>query len=129
MLFRSNQGPSHISVTKTEKRAPTDESVRLLREMEDAAKGQVLAAVRVENTPVDGVLHVMRDTLSDVTHFACVFKVNGKRMEARFEDKHRGSRQYIAIGIRDAIAEAIANELTANVLKACEALEFQPRIG
>lgn len=50
-------------------------------------------------------------------------------MEARFEDKHRGSRQYIAIGIRDAIAEAIANELTANVLKACEALEFQPRIG
>jgi len=123
-LHRGNQGPSHISVTKTEKRAPTDESVRLLREMEDAAKGQVLAAVRVENTPVDGVLHVMRDQMSDLMRFSCVFKVNGKRLEARHEANLSASREDIAIGVRDAIAKVIANELTSSVLAASKALNF-----
>lgn len=117
-------GPSHISVTKTEKRAPTDESVRLLREMESAAKGQVLASVRVENTPVDGVLYVMEDFMSDQTIFACVFKVNGKRLEARHEARRGASREDVAIGVRDAIAKVIANELTGSVLAGSKALNF-----
>lgn len=126
-LHTGHSGPSHVTVTKTEKRAPTDESVKLLREMEAAAKDQVLAAVRMENTPVDGVLHVMEDVMNDQTRLACVFKVNGKRLEARHEAMRGTKPADMAMGLRDAIAEVIANELTTSVLAACDALKPNPR--
>ena len=71
--------PSTINVDVTEKRAPTDESVKLLREMEQRAQEQVLKAISVNNTEVDGVLHMMRNPLSCTYTFRFLYQINGKR--------------------------------------------------
>lgn len=47
--------PSHHSVSVTEKRAPTDESVRLLKEMESAVREKVVESVRVERNGIKAV--------------------------------------------------------------------------
>ena len=95
-----------------------------MREMEATVRSQILATVRVENTLVDGVLHVQRDIINDGLQFACVFKINGVRFEARHDAKSGANREEIAVGVRDAIAKVIANELTASVLAASKAIKF-----
>ena len=62
----------------TEKRAPTDDSVRLLREMENSAKEEVLKSIRLPSNEFSGVAHLMRDYLSCSTNVAVLFKLNGK---------------------------------------------------
>jgi len=105
--------------TITEQRAPTDESVRILRDMEDRAEKKVLAAVRVENTPVDMVIHKQMDVLNRAYQYACIFKINGKQMRADFIDKSSDrNRATIAVGIRDAVAKQIANVITAEAMQA-----------
>ena len=52
-------------VTVTEKRAPTDESVKLLREMEAKAEAEVVKAVSVSNSTFECVIHQQIDNLSD----------------------------------------------------------------
>lgn len=65
--------------TVTEKRAPTDESIRLLREMEAAAKASVLKAIRVANTEFECVIHTKNDHLNGRLDVMAVFQMNGKR--------------------------------------------------
>ncbi len=116
-------GPSHISVT--EKRAPTDESVRLLKEFEAEAKNKVLNAVSVKNTVFDGVLHHTHDLHSDKFRFACVFKLNGERMTASFEiNTEEANKEKVAIGIRDAIAAQIANSIATELMRSVPRLGF-----
>ncbi len=63
--------------TITENRAPTDESVRLLKEMETAARDKVQASIRVENCPVDCVLNAWEDWQSaGDRHFAIKCRIN-----------------------------------------------------
>ena len=103
--------------TITENRAPTDESVRILRDMEDRAEKKVLAAVRVENTPVDMVIHKRDDFLNSDREYACIFKINGKQMRADYRARRETDRQTVAIGIRDAVAKEIANLICAQAMQ------------
>lgn len=104
--------------TTTEVRAPTDASIRILREMELAAEDKVIKAVRVESTAVDAVLHKMHDLLNFQDCYRCVFKLNGAHLQANFRTGPDTSREGVAVGIRDAIAKEIANVIAADVLKA-----------
>lgn len=63
----------------TERRAPTDESVKLLREMEAEARNAVVASVRVSNTHIDIVAHKHYDTLNDLDRYRMVYSLNGVR--------------------------------------------------
>ena len=50
MFFRNpyeDRYPQDTTVNVTEKRAPTDESVRLLKEMEEAARNKVIETIVV----------------------------------------------------------------------------------
>jgi hypothetical protein len=62
----------------TEKRAPTDESVRLLREMEASARLEVIKSIQLPSNEFSGVIHMMRDFMSCNTNIAVMFKLNGK---------------------------------------------------
>ena len=74
-------GPSHVSVSVEEKRAPTDESVRLLREMESKAREQVVEALRIESCGVEAVVHRLDVPLDLRSKFAIHYKVNGVKRE------------------------------------------------
>jgi hypothetical protein len=114
----------HVYSTVTEKRAPTDESVRLLREMEAKSREQVQQSIRLDNTAIDGVLQYHKDIFNDQQVLGCVFSVKGKRMEAKYVGSAEATREDLVIGIRDAIAREIANHLTATVAKACVDLKW-----
>ena len=115
-----------VSVNKTvhEHRAPTDESVRLLRELEQAAQNKILDSVRVTDSLFDGLLHYQHDYVNLKKLFACVIKVNGKKITARFDCDESLDREQIIFGIRDAIAREIANQITASVLSSSNNLRF-----
>lgn len=74
--------PQHVSMSVEEKRAPTDDSVKLLREMEDAARAQVIQAIRLDGNDFKGVLHKQYDTAGDQDLWKVVFDLNGKRITA-----------------------------------------------
>lgn len=120
---RTEQVTTHTSarVEITEKRAPTDESVRLLREMEDAARKQVDLAIHVGNTTFECVVHRARDFASCCVHFRAIFKLNGVQRTAEhivrdkdvlsMEDTSQAMR-----ALRDKIATVIATEMIYSAL-------------
>jgi hypothetical protein len=116
-MFDSYQiGPRSIDahVNVTEKRAPTDESVRLLKEMQREAEKRVLEVVRVDNNDFNCVLHKLDDHLNSMTRLVAIFSLNGKKLQAEhcFDTLHF-DREEVVIGIRDAVAKEIANHIAS----------------
>lgn len=105
--------PSTINVDVTEKRAPTDESVKLLREMEQRAQEQVLKAISVNNTEVEGVLHMMRNPLSCTYLFRFLYQINGKRMTTDYEVNEFELPKYKWI---DCLINAVAVDIAREIL-------------
>lgn len=110
---------NYARVDVNEHRAPTDKSVKLLREMEKAALEEVVKTVRVRNTEFDGVIHKMTKSFDMTTLYRCVFKLNGKQMSVEYEADnldHLDDAEARVIGIRNAIAEKIANEILKPII-------------
>lgn len=83
-IDRSVHFPRTIEVV--EKRAPTDESVRLLREMEGAAWSRVLDSLRAgTGNEVQGVVAVSRDYASQTASLWVSFALNGHEHRLRIE--------------------------------------------
>jgi hypothetical protein len=84
-----------------EHRAPTDQSVALLREMEAAALGRVLHSGRLESNSFNCEWKVMRDDHAMTATAVCRFDLNGEEHTVTVP---------IAIGMsrsREAMAETI----------------------
>ena len=70
-----NRGPSRIDVTVKEHRAPTDESVKLLRELEDKALQSILSTIKLESTPFDCRVFPMLTPMSESIKFVVLYKI------------------------------------------------------
>lgn len=118
-MFDSYQvGPRHIDVTHVEKRAPTDESVRLLREMEGKAREQVVEAMRLTSASVEAVAHRYDDQMSLKTHFLIHYKLNGAKREVRLSvEDYKSSVEEQLEAIWKAISEDIASVLVGGVAR------------
>ena len=103
------------SVHVTEKRAPTDESVRLLAEMEAAAQARVKAAIRVTDTAFEGVVHIWFDVLNDRNLATCTFSLNGKKLEARTHFDG-GSKEADNI---EKLIDSVARVIACEILSGC----------
>jgi hypothetical protein len=77
-------GDSYSRVDITEKRAPTDESIRLLHEMQQKALQDVLAHVKIDNNEFKASWWLMRDDYSDYQYVYCKFKLNSKDYDFKF---------------------------------------------
>lgn len=106
-LFESPSSVREVNIT--EKRAPTDDSVRLLKEMEAAVMAKMVASVNVANTHFECVVHGMIDHLNDKVDFVAVFKVNGHKMEARTSVRSGTPIEEVAVKVRDSVAIEVAN--------------------
>ncbi len=110
------------NVTSHEHRAPTDESVRLLREMEEKARDSVFATIKCESTHFNVSAMVWEDhmnmglvvrskfTLGDQTHDVETL------VPARTTETAE-SRQKVVLAIRDQLAREIANQITITALQ------------
>lgn len=109
------RGPDHVTVH--EHRAPTDESVRLLAEMQEAVEKRILAAVRVSDTAAECVIHCREDHLNGVLEFGIVCRLNGAKLTANYMAPYEGITEVsVANGIRDALAAKIATVLVSQTL-------------
>lgn len=88
MLYSRHAPPPpvsmHADVNIREHRAPTDESIKILREMETAAKQEIIKSIQVKDTLVDGVLHMSLDPLSCKRRFKFIYSINGRKMTTDF---------------------------------------------
>jgi hypothetical protein len=115
-LIIDNSRTEHVTRTIIEKRAPTDESVRLLAEMEQAAEAKLISSVNVSNTAFECVVHSIKDYLSDGTMLRAVFRLNGEQCTAEYRHNNSDINSGIeeaATGLRDAVAKVIANKMIA----------------
>ncbi len=120
------RGPSSISATVsiTEKRAPTDESVRLLREMEQKARDEVLQSIKVGNTVFECIVQQVVDCFNDQVRMQAAFSLNGKKMKAEFcmwTHEARENRMKLINGLRDEMGRVIATEVLLDGLRGLEA--------
>jgi negative regulator of sigma E activity len=102
---------SHATVT--EKRAPTDESVRLLKEMEDAARKKITESTTVHNTEFVCKLQKYYDLPMDQDKYAVIYTLNGKqsRLDISVDCYKELSPEQTACLIRDKVAVDIANKM------------------
>lgn len=119
----AHRSPSYVHETRTvvEQRAPTDESVRLLKEMQQAAEAKLIDSVHVGNTVLECVAQCWTDNLSDKMVLRAVFKLNGKQMSATHSVPMRdwGGAQIAAWnGLRDEVAKVIAAEAIMDAFQA-----------
>lgn len=102
-------GPSTI----VEERAPTDESVRLLKEMEEAARNKVEETIVVADTTFECKIQKILDAISyqDIYHVS--YRLNGRKqtLDIRIDKHKRLLPAEVATIIRDKIAVDIADEM------------------
>lgn len=112
------RAPSSTYVHVTEKRAPTDESVRLLKEFEEKAAAKVRSAVSVNTGLFDCVIQEEMDFPSDTLKVRAVFSLNDQKMEAQVQRRgyEPDDPQKLATDLRDAMATKIASHIISESL-------------
>lgn len=106
--YYTQNGPSSMSVSVTEKRAPTDESVRLLREMEAAARKDVTNRLVLDNNEFK--CQIVRNPIRYTTDI--FYMLNGTRHCVSVNDL-----QFTSLDMVDAFVEALAKHLAVEILK------------
>ncbi len=120
-LFKDTYNISHTTVAPSypqtihEHKAPTDDSMKLLREMEEAARQSVLDVYQFEDNFISGIVVLMkaRTGVDDRTIYIR-FTLNGRLVE--FQEKldirvvmfdKRRAYELLMKGVRDAILERL----------------------
>ena len=116
-VHRHEHGPTNVTV----KRAPTDDSVRLLKEMEKAAQDKLISSVRVESNAFKCVVHQCLNYEADDVKLRAIFDLNGKQMTVEVEGAMRERREDERVIWRrlvDAIAKEIATQAIEEAFRA-----------
>jgi hypothetical protein len=111
------QNPTqYVTKEVIEKRAPTDESVKLLREMEAAAQAEVIRAIKIEGNGFTGHVEMLKDVAQPYLLIArAVYDLNGTRHVVKVDVNYSDAEGFDAerklfVKLRDRIAEQIAEE-------------------
>jgi len=71
----------HVTRKVHEHRAPTDESVKLLREMEAQAKSEVVDSIHLKDNTFDAKLYISKELMSLQRRYTIRFKLNNEKFE------------------------------------------------
>ena len=72
-------GPTYVTKTTTEYRAPTDESVRLLKEMEEKAREKIIDSFTVNDTHFECKFFQEMDVTTQEMKYVVIYSMNGKK--------------------------------------------------
>lgn len=98
-------------VEVTENRAPTDESVKLLKEMEQAADAKRTASMQMPGNMFNGVVEIFETMHDDNVHARAVFDINGNRMMAEATQWRGDDRQALFTQLHEKVAAKIASTI------------------
>lgn len=105
-----------INMEVVERRAPTDESVRLLREMETAAEAKVLASIPLAGNAFKGEMLIRELQHRPGVMITVLFDFNGKRCKVNVDIDKNTARPDVGQRIHAAIAEEIARQAFEDML-------------
>lgn len=100
-----------------EHRAPTDESVKLLREMEDKARAQVISSIPLEGNTLHGVVRFVRSFDTDMMRADVIVDINGKRLDVQVHQKNRQDQMDFYAAVRDELARKIATDVLVEAMR------------
>lgn len=112
VIDASRRSPSHVTHKHVEHRAPTDESVRLLREMEAEIKASMTAALRIEDAKFECILHCYTDGYADTQKYMVVFSLNGHNMTVEHETPRFPEKPWVP-----ELIEKMAEKIAAEILR------------
>lgn len=116
-VFNAPTLTEYVTREVHEHRAPTDDSVKLLREMEAKAQEQVVQAVHVGNANFECVVHAQQNFMDGTATLRAIFSLNGKKMIAEFtEQEWRCDKIKMVEGLRLALADKISMEVLGPAL-------------
>lgn len=110
--------PQSVHVKTTEQRAPTDESLRLLKEMQDKARDSLLLAMRTTPNGFKCVTAVYPNYMKNTLSLRLMFALNGTEFDRVIElpDSLQSlNRTAWMLLIRDEIAKAIAEAIVLHI--------------
>ena len=109
--------PNNVSVVElTEKRAPTDDSVRLLKEMEEKARDKIIESISVRNSQIECQILKERDFMSAGTRYMIVYSINGKKSKVKYLADDLETPLQVAEKLRDLLAVDIATKMIVDAL-------------
>jgi len=112
MFDRYTYSRNYNDTRVTEHRAPTDESVRLLKEMEEKAHEKIIESVAVRDTNIECKILISDDMLSDQTRFVVIYSMNGNKQTVKVcVDKQRDIQDKYKL-----VLEEVANDIACNML-------------
>lgn len=112
-----------------EHRAPTDQSVALLKEMEEAAKDKVVDAVHVQDTAFSCEVHLIRESFSMQNRVRVIFSIGGRKMHEDVVLSHDDDGRQLVEKIREAVAQRIAGEVLTPALRVLDAHQWRTFSG
>lgn len=80
-ILRDSSKKTEVTINSTERRAPTDESVRLLKEMRQAAEDDLVDVVQIHSNKLDGKCFVFENHPTNSLRVRFVFDLNGERID------------------------------------------------
>ncbi len=101
-----------------EHRAPTDESVKLLKEFETKAQEKVVEAIHVGDTTFECVIHTQKNHMDGSTTMRAIFSLGGKKMTVDFT-AHEADKFKMVEGLRTAVADKISCEILIPAFTRC----------
>lgn len=110
------------SVNKTveihEHRAPTADTARLLKELEETALQKLVDRVRLSDNGFECVIHAFIDAMNDETVYIVRYQMNGRKGELEHREPGRqndpGSKMDVFARLRDKLAVDVAAKILAS---------------
>lgn len=136
--IRTDRSPKHITheVNVTEKKVPTDESLKLLNECKQKAKEEIMSEVDLKDNVVNGIaVSAMKGiSMFDQVEFYFKFTLNGKDFIHKRKLDHTKSMGYIELNnisqwkqLAQDLSEVVAHEITIMIFDSREFKEAVSR--
>lgn len=118
-VYNTTNHPKTIEVK--EHRAPTDESVKILKELEKEAMDKIVAMGKVEDNVFNAKWYIYGDQYSWEDWCRCVFILNGKEYDFKFllPCKYVSMSEIIPT-IKSEILNKLTNIFTDSLFKTCD---------
>lgn len=119
-VYNTTNHPRTLEVK--EHRAPTDESARLLKELEQEAMNKIVAMGKVEDNKFNTKWYILQCNADFEQTCKCIFTLNGKEYDLEFRlphDRYQDSSNIIP-QIRERIIEKLGQILLEDLFKNCD---------
>jgi len=94
-----------------EHRAPTDDSLKLLREMEEKVKTSILSTFNLDNNIFSGSLIQSKNDLSIGSNYIFIAKLNGKDIRVEYSNDFRYDMQTNLQKLVEKVSHTLAVEI------------------